>query len=210
MVKQGLAVNKNDMLEMLTGGMLSPKLPSLQNAPRHSSVSKANQQSEGQKPSLVINTTTANLDEPKNASPFDRRTSMARDASPDHATQDAALDSAKMAKVSLYSSITRNQRATIYEDEDGEESRTHEDQDGEVSLNKQSFAGTGATFSRKVTIKGPQLPRKPLFAAKSRIKTPTKEGYAIYKEYKEKVRKAADEKKLPLYMQSKFKAKLEA
>jgi hypothetical protein len=57
---------------------------------------------------------------------------------------------------------------------------------------------------------GPPKPQKPLFAAKSRIKTPTKEGYAIYKEYKEKVRKVADEKKLPLYMQSKFKAKLEA
>jgi len=48
MLKQGLAVkktdanNKLDMLEMLTGGVLSPKLPSLQNAPRHSSVSKAN------------------------------------------------------------------------------------------------------------------------------------------------------------------------
>ena len=35
MLKQGLAVKKTDMLEMLTGGILSPKLPSLQNAPRH-------------------------------------------------------------------------------------------------------------------------------------------------------------------------------
>lgn len=158
----------------------------------------------------MINTTTTNLDEPKNASPFDRRMSIARDASPDLATQEIALDSAKMTKVSLYSSITRNQKATIYEDEDGEESRTHEDQDDDVPLNKQSFAGTGATFSKKATMRGPTLPRKPLFAAKSRIKTPTKEGYAIYKEYKEKVRKVADEKKLPLYMQSKFKMKLEA
>lgn len=59
-------------------------------------------------------------------------------------------------------------------------------------------------------MKASMPPHKPLFAAKSRIKTPTKEGYAIYKEYKEKVRKLADEKKLPPYMQSKFKAKLEA
>tara|TARA_B110000285_G_C14882063_1_gene494386 strand:- start:190 stop:717 length:528 start_codon:yes stop_codon:yes gene_type:complete len=175
-------------------------------------VGKAHQQAEGQKPSLAINTAATDLETPMNASPFDRRMSVARDASPDQAAQGLALDpsATMMTKVSLYSSISRNQRATIYEDQDGEESKTHDDQyDGE-SINKQSFAGTGATFNKKATMRGPKLPQKPLFAAKPRIKTPTKEGYAIYKEYKEKVRKIADEKKLPLYMQSKFKAKLEA
>lgn len=77
----------------------------------------------------MINTAATNLDEPKNASPFDRRMTLARDASPDQATQGLALDkSAQMVtKVSLYSSISRNQRGTIYEDQDGEESKTHDD-----------------------------------------------------------------------------------
>jgi hypothetical protein len=49
-----------------------------------------------------------------------------RDASPD-SQENAFENSAKMTKVSLYSSATRNQKATIYEDLDGED-RTHEDQ----------------------------------------------------------------------------------
>ena len=46
-----------------------------------------------------------------------------------------------------------------------------------------------------------------LQSSRTRIKTPTKEGYNIYKAYKEKVRKEAEERRLPAYMQSKFRAK---
>ena len=90
---------------------------------------KTNQRSEGQKPGLVIDTAATNLDEPKVASPFDRRMSVMRDASPDQAAQGLALDKSAhmLTKVSLYSSISRNQRGTIYEDQDGEESKTHDD-----------------------------------------------------------------------------------
>lgn len=40
---------------------------------------------------------------------------------------------------------------------------------------------------------------------KGRIKTPTKEGYEIFKNFKAKMREEIEEKKLPIYMQSKFK-----
>lgn len=43
---------------------------------------------------------------------------------------------------------------------------------------------------------------------RSRIRTPTREGYNIYKAYKEKVQQLAEETKLPVYMQSKFKPKV--
>ena len=42
---------------------------------------------------------------------------------------------------------------------------------------------------------------------RSRVKTPSREGYEIYKAYKIKMQKMAEEEKLPAYMQSKYKDK---
>ena len=43
--------------------------------------------------------------------------------------------------------------------------------------------------------------------SRSRVKTPSREGYEIYKAYKIKLQKMAEEEKLPAYMQSKYKDK---
>ena len=50
-------------------------------------------------------------------------------------------------------------------------------------------------------------PSRTFQSSRTRIKTPTKEGYEVYKAYKEKVRKEAEERRLPAYMRSKFRTK---
>ena len=50
-----------------------------------------------------------------------------------------------------------------------------------------------------------QTIQRPVFDTRSKVMTPTKDGYQVYKEYNSRKREEAQARKLPTYMQSKFR-----